>query len=54
MTIVLLQGFSFAQSENIQMIKKSNEEYMIYVEELLEQEFQFAFSNNENKDNLIF
>ena len=32
MTIVLLQGFSFAQSENIQMIKKSNEEYMIYVE----------------------
>ena len=54
MTIVLLQGFSFAQSENIQMIKKSNEEYMIYVEELLEQEFQFAFSNNENKDNLKF
>ena len=26
----------------------------IYVEELLEQEFQFAFSNNENKDNLKF
>lgn len=54
MTIALLQGFSFAKSENIQMIKKNNEEYMIYIEELLEQEFQFAFSNEVNNENLKF
>lgn len=54
MTIALLQGFSLAQSENIQMIKKNNEEYMIYIEELLDQEFQFAFSNDTNNENLKF
>lgn len=54
MTIALLQGFSLAQGENIQMIKKNNEEYMIYIEELLDQEFQFAFSNDTNNENLKF
>lgn len=48
MTITLLQGFSFAKSENIQMIKKSENEYIIYVSNLLDQDFKFAFSNEEN------
>lgn len=48
MLLALLQGFSFAKSENIQMIKKSENEYMIYVSDLLDKEFKFAFSNEEN------
>ena len=30
-TITLLQSFSLAKSENVQMIKKSEKEYIIYV-----------------------
>lgn len=48
--ITLLPAFSFAQSENIQMIKKSENEYMIYVSGLLDEEFQFAFSNDATVD----
>lgn len=48
--ITLLPVFSFAQSENIQMIKKSENEYMIYVSGLLDEEFQFAFSNDATVD----
>lgn len=52
--ICLLQGFSFAQSENIQMIKKNNEEYIIYIDELLNEDFQFAFSDTSSKSSLAF
>lgn len=56
MAITILQGFSYAQSENLQMIKKSKEEYMIYISNLLNEEFEFAFSNNvaAQKDTLVF
>ena len=55
MLLTLLQGFSFAKSENVQMIKKSEKEYLIYVSGL-NQEFDFAFSNNSDidKTTLIF
>lgn len=55
-TVALLQGFSFAKSENIQMIKKSENEYMIYVSGLLNKNFEFAFSNDPevDKSTLIF
>lgn len=54
--LILLQGFSFAKSENIQMIKKSENEYMIYVSNLLDEEFKFAFSNESSadKEKLVF
>lgn len=54
--VILLQSFSFAKSENIQMVEKSEKEYIIYVQGLLNEEFDFAFSNNENeeKNNLAF
>lgn len=54
-TITLLQGFSYAQSENLQTIKKG-EEYMLYVSEVLNKNFEFAFSNDASieKDVLVF
>lgn len=44
--IALLPVLSFAKSEKVQMIKKSGNEYIIYVSGLNE-EFKFAFSNED-------
>ena len=54
--VILLQVISFASNANIQLIKKENNEYIIYVSEMLNKEFKFAFSNNnaEDKSNLEF
>lgn len=54
--ITLLQSFSFAKTENIQMIKKSEKQYILYVSTLLNEKFEFAFANkaNEAKENLTF
>lgn len=54
--LFLLPQFSLAQSENIQMIKKSSNEYLIYVDGLLNESFEFAFANNAQteKENLVF
>ena len=56
MALTLFQGFSFAENNNMQMIKKSNTEYMIYISDLLEENFEFAFSNSKEteKDMLEF
>ncbi len=55
-TITLLQSFSLAKSENVQMIKKSEKEYIIYVSNLIGSEFEFSFANkkDESKENLVF
>lgn len=45
MIITLLQGFSFAKSESTQMIKKGEKEYIIYISNLLNSKFEFAFAN---------
>lgn len=56
MIITLLQSFSLAKSENVQMIKKSEKEYIIYVSNLIGSEFEFSFANkkDESKENLVF
>lgn len=56
MIITLLQGFSFAKSESTQMIKKGEKEYIIYISNLLNSEFEFSFANkkDESKENLVF
>ncbi len=56
MAISLLPSFSFAKSEKIQMIQKSKEEYIIYISNLLNNKFEFAFANkaDEAKENLNF
>lgn len=48
--IILFQGFSLAKSENTQMIKKGENEYILYVSNLLNEDFEFAFSNDLNAD----
>lgn len=55
-TITLLQSFSLAKSENVQMIKKSEKEYIIYVSNLIGSEFEFSFANkkDESKEKLVF
>ncbi|MFU2363561.1 MAG: hypothetical protein ACM67R_07080 [Clostridiales bacterium] len=55
-TITLLQSFSLAKSENVQMIKKSEKEYIIYVSNLIGSKFEFSFANkkDESKENLVF
>ena len=54
--ITLFQSFSFAKSENLQMIKKGQKEYIIYVSNLLNSKFEFAFANkkDEIESNLNF
>ena len=56
MIITLLQGFSFAKSESTQMIKKGEKEYIIYISNLLNSKFEFAFANkkDEIESNLKF
>ena len=48
MIITLLQGFSFAKSESTQMIKKGEKEYIIYISNLLNSKFEFAFANKKD------
>jgi len=45
--ITVLQVFSFANNESIQILKKSENEYMIYILGVNE-EFEFAFTNTSN------
>lgn len=54
MVTVLLQNFSFASSENTQILKVADKEYLIYVSGLLNDEFEFALSNNSKDSNLTF
>ena len=54
MVMGLLQNFSFAKSENTQILKLADKEYLIYVEGLLKDKFEFALSNNSKDSNLKF
>ena len=54
--IVLLPNLSLATNIQIQILKKANEEYLIYVKGHLDSSFEFAFSNDKNavKENLTY
>lgn len=57
MTIIsLLPILSLATNNNIQMLKKEEHKYILYISNLLEEKFEFAFSNkeDENKEDLVF
>ena len=54
MVVVLLQNFSLANSENTQILKLTDKEYLIYVEGLLNDKFEFALSKNAKDSNLKF
>ena len=51
MVVVLLQNFSLANSENTQILKLTDKEYLIYVEGLLNDKFEFALSKNAKDSN---
>lgn len=54
--LLLLQVQTLAKSESIQMIEKSEKEYLIYASGLLNDEFEFAFANDSTieKESLTF
>lgn len=62
MVITMLQGISFAETANkpqepeVQIIQRSNTEYLVYVPGLLNEKFEFAFSKSANtkKEDLVF
>ena len=57
MLIILFVSTSiFAAGEEMQVVKKSEKEYMIYIKDNLTKAFEFAFSNDKNakKEDLVF
>lgn len=53
---IIISASVFATNEGIQILKKSEREYMIYISQHLDTSFEFAFSNDKgvNKDELTF
>lgn len=57
LTILLLSIFqliSFATSSNIIIIKQTDTEYLIYIDDILDKEFEFAFSNTKDETDLNY
>lgn len=52
--IVALQVSVYAVNENIEIVKKSNEDYLIYIKDNLNTDFEFAFSNDKEGKDLNF
>jgi len=54
--IISMPIISNATNEEIVIVKESEEQYIIYLKQYLNQEFEFAFSNNKTEDvaNLVF
>lgn len=53
LAIILLPNIVSAQTENSIIVKQSND-YIIYNEGIMKEEFTFAFGNSKEKENLIF
>ena len=54
MILSFLQVESLATDSNILMLKENDNEYVIYVETMLNQNFEFAFSNSKDETNLSY
>lgn len=50
--IAVLQVSVYASNENIEIVKKSNEDYLIYIKDNLKTDFKFAFSNDKDGKDL--
>lgn len=48
--IMLMQSSVYATNENIEILQKSNGDFLIYIKENLATDFEFAFSNDTNAD----
>lgn len=54
MLISILQIKSLATTTDMVIVMDNNNQYLIYVDGLLKQSFEFAFSNTENAENLNY
>ena len=54
MLISVLQIQSFATTTEMMVVKENDNQYIIYVDGLLNQNFEFAFSNTEDASNLDY
>lgn len=54
--LITIQTSVLGTNENIEILKKQSGDYLIYIKDNLNLDFEFAFSNNkdENKANLVF
>ena len=54
--ILFMPVFSYGANEDLVIVKNTEDEYIIYLKQYLEQEFKFAFSNNNEEElsNLTF
>lgn len=50
LSIVIMQNSVWATNENIEILEKSNGDYLIYIKDNLNNDFEFAFSNVANVD----
>jgi len=48
------QASVYASNENIEIVKISNEDYLIYIKDNLKSDFEFAFSNDKDGNDLNF
>lgn len=56
LSLITMKLSIYAANENIEIVKNSNTDYLIYVKDNLNEDFEFAFSNNQNEEKsaLIF
>ena len=50
LAIITMQLSIYATNENIEIVEKSSTDYLIYIEDNLSTDFEFAFSNNQSED----
>lgn len=50
LALITMQLSIYAANENIEIVQKSNSDYLIYIKDNLNTDFKFAFSNNKNED----
>lgn len=50
LALITMQLSIFAANENIKIVKNSSSDYLIYIKDNLNSDFEFAFSNNQNEE----
>ena len=53
LVIIAMQLSIYATNENVEIVKKSSNDYLIYIKDNLDTDFSFAFSNNKNEDKAL-
>ena len=53
LALITMQSSIYAANENIEIVQKNNNDYLIYVKDNLNSDFKFAFSNNKNEDKAL-